>query len=173
MFPRLNTSKKWTSIPQEYIDQIKQVFSENFAEHLLGAKLIVQGRIYQQEILLRVGYLEKDRLAQSNFEVSIDYKSSSSDQIMEKIHTAIDAVGSIMNEYFEMEQNLDLPRVWKEFEFNKTKLYIQFSTENTDLEQQANELLGVTEDQILNDNDESDEELSADLEDLEDKKKLH
>ena len=158
MFPRLKTSKKWTAFPKEYTRQIEQVFLENFSAELQNSKLIVQGRIYPAEILLRVGYLPKGRLAQNNFEVSLDFGKDKT-AIMDKIHLAIDAIGSLMNEFFESDETLDLPRVWKEFEFNKTKLYLQFTSENTDLEQEANRLLGVNEDDLMNESEEDDDEI--------------
>lgn len=157
MFPRLKTSKKWTAFPTDYIRQIEQAFLENFSAELQNAKLVVQGRIYPAEIMLRVGFLEKGRLAQNNFEVSLNL-GKDKNAIMDKIHLAIDAIGSLMNEYFESDGSMDLPRIWKEFEFNKTKLYVQFSGENTDLEQEANKILGVAGDDLLNDAEDDDAE---------------
>ena len=163
MFPRLKTSKKWTAFPTEYVRQIEQAFLENFSVELQNAKLIVQGRIYPAEIMPRVGFLEKDRLAQSNFEVSLDL-GKDKNAIMDKIHLAIDAIGSLMKEYFESDGTMDLPRIWKEFDFNKTKLYVQFSAENTDLEQEANKQLGAAGDDLLNEVEDDGDEIDEDPE---------
>ena len=159
MFPRLKTSKKWTAFPNEYVRQIEQAFLENFSAELQNAKLIVQGRIYPSEIMLRVGFLEKGRLTQNNFEVSLDL-GKDKNAIMDKIHLAIDAIGSLMHEFFESDGTMELPRIWKEFEFNKTKLYLQFNGENTDLEQEANKLLGLEQVDLLNETKDDDDEFT-------------
>lgn len=141
MIPRLKSSNKWTDFPKEYLNQIKDVFSQGFAKNLKNHKLIVQGRIYPSELILRVGCLEQGRLMQANFEVSVGYDAKKQN-ILDCIHTGVDAAASMMQEYFEKQGHVDFPRQWKEYDFNQTKVYLQFSTVNTDLEAQANELLG-------------------------------
>ncbi|MGZ3769058.1 MAG: hypothetical protein ACXVCP_00150 [Bdellovibrio sp.] len=157
MTPRLKSSKKWTAFPKEYLNQIQTVFKENFAQYLDQGDLIIEGRIYSQEILLRVGYLETGRLLQANFEVSMDYSQKDQDAI-KRIHNCVDAAASMMLEYLENDGEVDFPYSWKEFPFQGQKIYLQFSTENTSLEEEANKLLGLTEDSILHDSAESDDE---------------
>ena len=113
MNPRLKSSKKWTAFPKEYTEQIQTVFKENFAQYLEDAELIVEGRIYTEEIMLRVGYLEKGRLAQANFEVSMNYSQEQQDA-MKRIHNCIDAAASMMMEYLENDGDVDFDeaRVW-------------------------------------------------------------
>ena len=157
MNPRLKTSKKWTTFPKEYVKQIEQVFKANFKKDLKESKLVVEGRIYPEEILLRVGVLEKGRLAQSNFEVSIGHFKDKSAAI-EQIYVCIDAAASMMTEYFQNqddEEGIDFPRHWTEYEFNKQKVYLQFTTENSDLEKEANKLLGVADDSLVVDEEEN------------------
>lgn len=141
MKPRLVNSKKWTGLPKEYASQVELVFKEGFAGHLANCKLLVEGRIYSEEILLRVGILEKGRLSQMNFEVSIGYSNEKKDAV-ERIHNAIDAAASMMNEYFEDPEGADFPLTWKEYDFDQQKIWLQYSTVNSDLEAQANALLG-------------------------------
>ncbi|MGZ3795617.1 MAG: hypothetical protein ACXVB1_04595, partial [Pseudobdellovibrionaceae bacterium] len=141
MQPRLKTSKKWTSFPKEYVEQIQAVFYENFLEPLAGNKLIVEGRIYPSEVLLRVGVNKQGQLRQANFEVSMDYNPQEKDAV-ERIHNCIDAAASMMTDYFELEDEVDLPRTWQEYPFQGKSVFLQFSTENSDLEAQANALLG-------------------------------
>lgn len=157
MIPRLKNSKKWTAFPKEYLTQIEDVFTSTFKKQLKDSQLIVEGRIYTEEILLRVGIREKGRLAQSNFEVSMNYSQQKKDAI-ERIHDCIDAAASMMNDYFSSnEEEADFPRSWQEFEFNKQPLYLQFSTENTDLESQADALLGQSfADMVQEDRDNED-----------------
>ncbi|UOF01944.1 hypothetical protein [Bdellovibrio reynosensis] len=157
MNPRLKSSKKWTSFPKEYSNQIQTVFAENFAQYMDNAELIIEGRIYQEEIVLRVGYHEKDRLAQANFEVSMNYSQEEQDAV-KRIHNCIDAAASMMMEYLENDGEVDFPYTWKEVPFQGKKIYLQFTTENSSLEAEANKLLGIEEDTILHDEEEIDED---------------
>ncbi|WP_374033150.1 hypothetical protein ACES2I_09865 [Bdellovibrio bacteriovorus] len=157
MIPRLKSSKKWTSFPKEYSDQIQAVFKENFAQYLDNAELIIEGRIYQEEIVLRVGYLEEGRLAQANFEVSMSYSQEQQDAVS-RIHNCVDAAASMMMEFLENEGEVDFPYNWKEVPFQGKKVYLKFSTENSNLEAEANKLLGLSEDEMLHDTNEDEDE---------------
>ncbi|WP_373999999.1 hypothetical protein [Bdellovibrio bacteriovorus] len=157
MNPRLKSSKKWTAFPKEYSEQILGVFKENFAQYLGNAELIIEGRIYQEEIALRVGYLEEGRLAQANFEVSMNYSQEQQDAIT-RIHNCVDAAASMMVEYLENDGEVDFPYTWKEVPFQGKKIYLRFSTENSSLEAEANKLLGLNEDDMLHDEEEVDED---------------
>ncbi|KHD87342.1 MAG: hypothetical protein OM95_15100 [Bdellovibrio sp. ArHS] len=157
MNPRLKSSKKWTAFPKEYSEQIQAVFTENFAQYLDNAELVIDGRIYPEEILLRVGYLEKGRLAQANFEVSMSYSQDQQDAV-QRIHNCVDAAAGMMMDYLENDGEVDFPYTWKEFPFQGKKLYLQFTTENSSLEAEANKLLGVDKESLYNETDESDED---------------
>ncbi len=171
MKPRLSSSKKWTAFPPEFIQQIETVFRENFSKELQKAQLFVEGRIYSQEILVRIGYLETGRLKQANFEVSVEYSSNKSDAI-ERINDAVDAAASLMVEYFEGAdeegQEADLPLIWKEVPFNNRKLHIQFSTVNTNLEAQADALLGIKDPSLVKEEETEVEDVLGEEEDGED-----
>lgn len=148
MQPRLKSSKKWTAFPKEYSDQIQGVFTENFAAQLADGKLIIEGRIYPGEVTLRVGIQKKGELRQRNFEVSMDYSSKDKD-VIDRINNCVDAAASVMMDYFENDGEMDLPLVWKAFPFEKQTVYLQTSTENTELEAEANKLLGLEDDNMV------------------------
>jgi hypothetical protein len=156
MNPRLKSSKKWTALPKEYVSQIYEVFHEAFAQQLKKAQLIIEGRIYSEEILLCVGILEEGRLAQANFEVSTGYGPGNKNAV-ERIHDAIDAAASMMAEYFENDGEVDFPRTWKAYDFNEHQLYLQFSTENSALESAADQLLGIDEEGLVQEEIETDD----------------
>ena len=61
MTPRRASSKKWTQFPQDFIDQVTSVFKETFAASLGASTLIIDGRIYPEELVLRVGIREVGR----------------------------------------------------------------------------------------------------------------
>lgn len=175
MQPRLKTSKKWTAFPKEYTDQIETVFQENFSSQLGQGKLVIEGRIYPEEVLLRVGINEKGRLSQPNFEVSMQYDAKKKDAV-DRIHNCIDAAASMMMDYFDGEGETEFPRTWQEYPFQGQKIFLQFTTVNTDLEAQANALLGEDEESLVTEEENEDalsrahvdEELSDDPTDNED-----
>lgn len=162
MNPRLATSKKWTPFPNEYLDQIKEVFKENFTNELANSKIIAEGRIYAYEITLRIGVLESGSLKQNNFEVSLQYDPEAQDAL-NKISTCIDAVASMLNEYFETEGDIEFPYSWQEYEFGSEKVYLQYSTVNSELEEEANKLLGIEKPGLFNEEIDPENEEDVDL----------
>ena len=148
MNPRKKDSKKWTSIPPELAKQIKAVFEESFSVHLEGKTLKVEGRIYPAEVLMRIGINNKGELRFQNFEVSIDHSAENKNTI-ERITLGVDAIASLMVDYFEKEEEHEMPFVWQEYPFEGEKLWLQYSSTNSELEAKANELLGVKDDATL------------------------
>lgn len=158
MNPRKKESKKWSQIPPELSKQIKTVFEENFKSQLTGKTLKVDGRIYPTEILMRIGINTKGELRFQNFEVSVDHSSEKQNTVAQ-IHVAVDAIASLMLEYFDNDEDHEMPYSWQEFPFEKQSIWLQFSSENPDLEAEADKLLGLDgEDTMLN---ETEEELEA------------
>lgn len=150
MQPRLKSSTRWTPLPQDVILQIRDLFKENFQNELKGADIIVEGRIYPQEICLRVGYLEKGRLAQYNFEVSMDYKLTQADSALKCLSHCVDAAGSLMAEHFDDPENPpELPYSWTESDFDGKKVWVQHSTVNSALEKEASQLLGEDDENLV------------------------
>jgi hypothetical protein len=151
MTPRLPSSKKWTNLPYEYTDQIRQVFTEAFEDKLKDCVLHAEGRIYPEEILLRVGFREPGRLKQNNFEASMKYSKDPEDALI-KIGVCVDAIAVLVTEFFnkqDIEDSEEIPQfplVWTEMKFEKETLFFQYSSENTDLEAEANRLLGADAD---------------------------
>ena len=144
MKPRLKTSKKWTEFPLEYRTQIETVFKENFQEASQNGQILIEGRIYPEEVIMRVGYIENGRLQQANFEASLQYSHEENDAI-DKIHTCIDATASMLQEYLEnknTEEGIDFPKTWTEYNLNEQEVYLQFTTVNTKLEEMADKILG-------------------------------
>lgn len=167
MNPRLVSSKKWTNFPKEYLSQIEQVFSDAFAAQLTNGKLILDGRIYPEEIMLRVGFLENGRLQQANFEVSMNYSQENQDAV-DRIYSCIDAAASMMGEYFAQNGEVDFPRKWKEYDFNGNMIFVQYTTDNTNLEAEANRLLGIDKDSLVQEEQETEDALAKASERLHD-----
>ncbi|MCB0361907.1 MAG: hypothetical protein KDD35_04265 [Bdellovibrionales bacterium] len=140
MQPRLKFSSKWTPFPTELLQQIKDLFAENFASYVADGQLMMEGRIYLNEVLFCLGYGKKGQLKQANFEISIEYDRNK-DNIVQIIHIAVDCAASMMDQYFA-DQDLEFPGHWKKFDFAGRPVHIQFSTINTALEAEANRLMG-------------------------------
>ncbi len=149
MNPRYKTSKKWTELPAELTQEISSLFRQNFEKQIeKTTEIKVAGRIYPQEILLRVGLHKKGELRYSNFEVSLDHNNDQQ-QVVQLIYVAVDAIASLMVEFFENDEEIELPYSWMEYPFNGKKVWLQFSTENPDLQAEADKLLGLHDDALL------------------------
>lgn len=148
MNPRKKESKKWSALPSELVGQVQGLFEENFKPQLEGKNLKVEGRIYPTEVLMRVGINNKGELRYLNFEVSVDH-STEKQNTLSQIHLAVDAIASLMLEYFDNGEDHEMPHVWQEYPFEKQKIWLQFTSVNSDLEAEANKLLGLDEDDSL------------------------
>lgn len=152
MTPRNPTSKNWTALPQEFCQKAASVLTQNFTAEGEHGEFFVDGRIYPSEIIMRAGFIEKDRLKQTNFEVSMEHAPS--EPAMEKLFLGVDVLGSVFETHFEYlrEEEIDdveYPVNWEEFDFDDTKVFLRFSTVNTRLEAEANKLLGLDANQEL------------------------
>ena len=144
MLPRLKTSGKRQEFPLDYVKMIKDVIAKNFKKATKDKKVIVEGYIYHAEILIRIGFQNQKAITQKNFEASIEY-SNKSKNIMEKIYLAIDALCSMIGQYYDAEEEIEMPTAWNEFRLDGTSIYLQTSNENTELEAAADEFLKKTE----------------------------
>ncbi|NJM10148.1 MAG: hypothetical protein HC883_04530 [Bdellovibrionaceae bacterium] len=142
MEPRLKTSKKWTPLPKDFLSQIRTVFKETFKAQIGKGVVETDGRIYPEEILVSVGFRPDQGLRQSNFEVSIAYKKDK-DNVLKLLHMAVDAAASLFEQFFAAEDDQEFPRIWQEFEVDGRMVYAQYTTTNTELESEADRLLGV------------------------------
>lgn len=141
MEPRLKTSTKWTALPKDFLAQIRTALKENFANQIGKGKVEVDGRIYPEEVLIRVGFAEPGRLKQSHWDVSVPYKKDK-DNVLKMLHLAVDAGASLFDQIFTSPDD-DFPRIWQEIDFESRKIYIQYTTENAELEDEADGLLGL------------------------------
>lgn len=153
--PRLPTSKKWSNLPREFTDKLRHTFTQQFAAEPRRGEFVAEGRIYPEEVILRVGFLETGRLKQINFEASMDLplqlSEKAADQFgeenltMERLYVCIDAIGSLMEEYFQTgdEGEMDILPQWKAFDFEGDEVFLKFSTVNSRLEQEADRILGL------------------------------
>lgn len=141
MESRLKTSTKWTPFPLELVTQLEDVFKEFFAEYELnGGVFKVEGAIFPEEIVMRVGLNIPNQLRQDNFELSQAYDAEA-DKVTEVIHNMADELGIVWEDYLEEPPLLsELPLIWQPIADRKTAFY-RYSSINSDLEKQADMLL--------------------------------
>lgn len=164
MDPRLKSSTKWTPFPEELCQQIYDVFTENFADYDLTGRFVVEGKIYPEELWLRVGLNDPNRLRQDNFEASMEY-GAEDDKAIERIHLLVDLLGEIWKDFLEgdAEEDMEPPRTWQPQRFEKQDLFFRYSTVNSDLEKQAEALLQLDEKRLVHESAEEDD-MDAEME---------
>jgi hypothetical protein len=158
MQPRLSSSRKWSALPAEFLKQVQGVFEESFKKEIDGGKITVQGKIFPEEVLIRVTYKTAKSLKESGFDISVAYKVPK-DNVLKILHMAVDAGASLMEQLFTNEDDHDFPRVWEEVTFENRPVFVQYTTENGELESEANKLLGFDEDEDLAGGDWDDDDI--------------
>ncbi len=176
MEPRLVSSAKWTPFPADLQVSIQETLAENFSTESEDGEFIVDGRIYAQEILLRLGYLPHGRLQQLNFEASIEFNPDEEKGAVKAIFACVNALGGVFDDYFDAQADaemsvtsnqteietiespaqtsadptgLDFPRTWQVFDTDEGSFYVQYSTVNTKLEAEADRLLKADAEKAL------------------------
>lgn len=148
MNPRRSDSKKWTQLPKELTEHIRSAVEEGFKKELKDNDIIIEGKIYQNEVTCRVGFATKGQLKQPNFEISFDI-GDTKDEVWPTLQIGLDFIQATMLDYFADEENSELPLAWKKVNFKNHIFYFQYSTTNSELESLADKLLGENHDEAL------------------------
>lgn len=148
MEPRLSSSKKWTSLPKEVLKQIQQVFTKSFADQAIHGQFHAEGRLYKEELLMRLGYSPKDRLKQNNIEISIAYRKGK-DDVVQLMYLAVDVAATMLDELFKAGSDQDFPKIWTNYEIEGREVHLQYTVANSKLEAEADRLLGVQKDELV------------------------
>jgi len=141
--PRKKTSslKKRVQLPGDARALICSTFEDAFEGDLDGFKIDSNGWVYSEELVLTVGIRKNNEIRQKNFVASLDYNKQS-EQAMNIIHTAVDAVASMLDQYLDAGGDIEMPLTWQDFDFEGTTVHLMVNGTNSDLEAQADELLG-------------------------------
>ncbi len=148
MEPRKSKSTKWTQLPKDYVNQVIAVLKDTFADEVKSGKFLVEGRIYPDEVILQMGFLESGRLRQKNFEISVDYKGGKDDTV-KILNLAVDVGATMLDEMFSATDDSGFPRVWQMYEVEGRQVHLQFSAINSELEKEADKLLGDDTDVLV------------------------
>lgn len=146
---RVNKASKSTKLPAEFSNQISEVFNEHFKKQLGGQPVLVDTLLTASEVVVRVGYNPKGmKLQQHNFEVSLDYDQKPATNLVSSVHLAIDALANILQEHIE-KPNQDFSPTWTAMTLEKREFFYRYTAENSELEKQANDLLGINDEESL------------------------
>lgn len=160
MDPRRNTSIKWVPLPQEYCSLTRDVFDNHFKDKIEEAELIVEGRIYREELIVRLGFLRKNTIRQINFEASVDFNAEK-DNAFELLNFLMDPLASMLEDFLSTK-DVDFPPLWQSFKYKNKEIFLQYSAINSKLESEADRLLGANKG-LVNDFDSDVEEDLAPL----------
>lgn len=153
-----------TSVPQDFLSQVREALQEAFGDRLKDRKLYLEGRIFPTEIILSVGLKPDPKgLRQINFEASADYTVKN---LMEQMGLCADAISSMLEQYLDADGDIEFPLIWTKFEINKKAVYLQTSGRNTELEAAADRILGVDPNKQLYTPDGEDRDVTEELEQL-------
>jgi hypothetical protein len=151
MEPRLKSSQKWSPFPEELCQIAAAALTERFAEEydLEKAEFVVEGQIYNEEIIGRFGLRLKDQIKQYNFEISLEYNSEK-DKALELIQKSMDVVEHLWEELLEDDlEDADLSKQWQTMPFEKRMYFFRYSTVNTQLEKEADQWLKEYEKKLV------------------------
>ena len=81
---------------------------------------------------------------------------------MASLYICIDVLGSLMEEYFQKGDigEVDVPLHWKAYDFEDDIVYLQYSTVNTRLEEEADRLLGLLAEDLVFEGEASEDALA-------------
>lgn len=143
--PRLESSKAFTKAPVEFDEAVKALFEEHFQEEAKRGIFDSNTLIYPNEIITRVGYLEGEGIAQVNFMVSADFDSKSQD-IIDTGDFILLGLKDVFTSHFTNPKREELPYVWSPVRESNETLFYKYDATNYSLENEANRLLGLEDD---------------------------
>lgn len=159
--PKNEKNKAYTNFPEELLNAIKDSFSEDFEPQTKDGSFLSFGRIYQSEIVLRLGYLQKDSITQINFDTTIE-ASGSEASIISAVENLVFSTKELFIDYFKHQDLNNFSYHWNPMN-NSSKVSYKLDPSNTSLESQADALLGdipedsTSESLIVGDMSDSDE----------------
>lgn len=172
MKPRKEESKtkKFQPLPKDFCDLAETTFKEAFQDKLGASRIQITGRIYPDEIITRLSLGSTKSIKMHNFSVSVDHDQMASNAL-DQMHLGIDILASFLDDYLDANaagEELDMPEDWHGYDVEGQQIYLIYDSINDSLEAQANELLGVQEDEELIDAEELGSEFLSQKPDPED-----
>jgi hypothetical protein len=166
--PKNKNNSAFTKLPQELLETITAVFDENFEEQAKIGKFIAFGQVHQNEMVLRIGYVEDGSIGQINFDTS-NVASGSEAQIIASLEEMVFATKELFLDYFKNKNLESFSYHWNPLTASEKagQVYYKLDSTNTSLEKEANALLGENFD-----SDETDGLIVGDMSDSEEIEKI-
>lgn len=144
------------------MEKVQKAIEKELFQYSNNGQIILNGRIFSDEIVLSLGFLAKNSIRQVNFVVSADIEPSPEEEnppFLLTIEKGLHFLQLCLLDYFERKEELveDFPKVWHKVQFNDETLFVRIDPTNSELESEANKILGLKEDTLYNDSDEDDD----------------
>ncbi len=159
---RLESSTQWTQLPKDWCKEVENLLTSQLKKTSNGKDLSpgsfhVLGRVFPQEILLVMGRSEKSRLFQKNIFISFDIEfEEASDKTQEKLFKAVDVGALLLEKALSVRDKDFIPTLlWEEYEYEEILFYNKWDTQNTMLEIEANKILGISDEALINETEDS------------------
>ncbi len=133
--------QKFENLPEDFVKLVEKSVAENYTDLLQKQTVHADGRIYPNEVILRVGFRNQDGIRQWNFLASTDHDPKEKNAL-DQLYLCLDALQSMFEEALQSEFEIDFPMDWKEFSWESGSIFLKHDTVNTKLEAEADALLG-------------------------------
>ncbi|MFK8136773.1 MAG: hypothetical protein AB8E15_00290 [Bdellovibrionales bacterium] len=135
--------KKFTFTPEDFNTLVNSSLMEAIGTKIetQGFSVKYKGMIYPSEVLFRISLVKEGDITWHNFIGSIDHDTEAKDSV-DRLKDVIDAIASMMDEYLNEGDELEMPLDFHEYDFESRKVYLMYNKENYELVDQANDLLG-------------------------------
>lgn len=139
----------FSKLPKDITEAIAEILTETFQSQSEKGTFKAQGHVYASEIVLRAGYLESGRISQINFDLSIK-TSPQSQQAVKDLDELTAVAKELFVSYFKSENLEDFSYTWKPYPTTSAKpIHYKYDGTNTNLENEADKLLGENQNESL------------------------
>ncbi|NUM88054.1 MAG: hypothetical protein HUU37_02515 [Bdellovibrionales bacterium] len=150
--PRKKQAKKPTSLPQEFLNSVGELFNKQFQAERGEAQFLVHGSLYMDEAVVCVSLTAPRGLRAASFHLSIDLPKSVADQpdqVTERLRGMVDLAASWFAQCFArgqgiasvLEEMTDLGRDWELVKWEGLNLFVRVNADNQALENAADKIL--------------------------------
>jgi hypothetical protein len=139
--PRIQSSiKQPGKFPEDLLKLVKDTFTETYKTSIEpNENFYVEGAIYPHELIIRITLMGDIKTISCSASMPVQTKKYN---LSDHVHVMIDTMGSFFDEYFKESRQLLIEEGWKKYSLDEnTVIYLNLSTKNEYLEDQANKLL--------------------------------
>lgn len=146
-----------SKLPTEYLKMVESAVQDHFSDSLARLKKVfpkiqirASGRMYQDEIVLAVSFVQEGSLASPTLHASADFDpTAASPSAQDLLNSLVDAIGAGLENLFDSKRKApfetlfegslshaeDVPFEWTALDVGKRKTWIKLDMSNPDLDQ--------------------------------------